>query len=122
MQKTIKDKLLCKLLLFLLKKKELAFIKQLLKYGADMSVKNSKGENVLHTLIKEGNIEFARFLFKELSSEDREKLFNSINNKGQTPMQVAIQNRKKPFIKFFFEYEVSKNSKGENIFHLLFRV
>ncbi|WP_194847642.1 tetratricopeptide repeat protein [Candidatus Neptunochlamydia vexilliferae] len=62
----------------------------LLAKGADPSLTNSKGENILHHLVKAGVPIPLEFFQKSLEPKKFKELVNSKNGAGETPFHIAI--------------------------------
>lgn len=60
-------------------------IKELLRAGADMNMADNEGNTVLHNVLKNGNVEIARYLIKKGAD------YNHPNNQGETPVQIAVE-------------------------------
>ena len=84
------------------KKKYLKIIGFLIEKGADVNIKNIKGDTPLHIAIKNQNTEIIELLIRK-----RAKL-NVKNNKGKTPLHLARQSE---IVKLLIEKGADVNAK-----------
>ena len=61
-------------------------IKELLCAGADIDMADNDGNTALYYVLKDGNVEAARYLIKKGAD------YNHLNNRGETPVQIAVEN------------------------------
>ncbi|KAF7848444.1 hypothetical protein BT93_L1941 [Corymbia citriodora subsp. variegata] len=89
-------------------------------------IKNNKGQNILHVAVKAGNHSGVKSILKECGETNTEKMVNSRDVDGNTPLHLAsIHNH--CYVMYFFKPLLKdtwsdlaeiKNNKGQNILHV----
>jgi len=80
--------------------------KYLLEYGADPTLTNLQGTNVLHMMAKRGQTEMAQMCYAKITEDKKTDFVNKATNSGWTPLMSAAENDKPEFIKWL----ISKNA------------
>jgi ankyrin repeat protein len=98
-------------------------VELLLDYGADPTIQNNNGSNILHIACEKENWELARKLVQELlSTSDQNILMNrQVDNKGFIPLNLACFMGYIDMIKLLIENGTNTeilNEKDENILYL----
>ena len=92
---------------------KLQAVKCLLKQGADPSLQNNKGCNVLHYASQGGNPEVIELMLSHVPS------INSITNEGGTPLMIAAAYDKLQAVKYLLKQGVDPSLQDNNGWNLL---
>ena len=90
-------------------------IKELLKHGADVNLKNIQGETILHDAAPEKNI--PEYLFQEFFKHGADPNVKDLN--GATPLHFAVECKQQTNVKSLLKYGADVNirdQKGYNSF------
>ena len=92
---------------------KLRAVKYLLEQGADSSLQDNKGWNVLHYASRVGNLEVIELMLSHVPS------INSRTKEGATPLMIAAGNEKLQAVQFLLEQgaDPSLRDKGWNLLH-----
>ena len=96
------------------KNDKLEAVKYLLKQGADPSLQNNNGSNVLHFASKDGNPEVIELMLSHVPSID------SITKESVTPLMIAAANDKLQAVKYLLKQGADpslQDNDGWNVLH-----
>jgi hypothetical protein len=112
-----------------IKKKHFDLVEDLILFGGDISIKDSKGSTILHDCLidgkeynlRKGDKETLSFIIKIMKKQSI-SLYNSRDNSQNTPVLVGVINGNIECLKEFLSNENVNinviNSIKQNIFHL----
>jgi len=92
---------------------KLQAVKYLLEHGADLSLQNNNGWNMLHFASQCGNPEIIELMLSHVPSID------SIIKKGITPLMVAAANDKLQAVKYLLEHGADPSLQDNNGWNML---
>ena len=91
----------------------LAIVKELLNYGADVDIQNDDDEIPLHTACKEGFVEIVKEILH--CNHDRAKeLVEAQDNTKNTPMHFAVESGNLETVKVLLLYKANPSEPNDN--------
>lgn len=96
---------------------EIAAVEYILTKGVSKSIKNEIGNSILHIGASNGSMDIVSYSIEELTIEIESK-----NNKGTTPLMLAVHSNKLDVVRYLIEHGAKINEVDNNGHNALFYV